>query len=99
MAQPKNKRNNQGNTSSFARGSELWMHQARLFLVALRTVFIIALSVGLAIATAYFWQASTPDERYGLERNLLAKTRLALFMTAGKMELNITGALRKLEVS
>lgn len=92
-------RQEKASTSSFARGSELWMHQFRLFLVAIRTVLLISTLVGLIVAGAYFWLASTEDLRYALGQNLIAKLRQELFMTAAKMELNIDGELHRLSVS
>ena len=93
------KREEKGGAGSFSRGAELWMHQARLFVVAIWTVVLISILAGLAVTTAYFWNATTSDEKYALERNVLAHTRDALYMTAGKMELNVNGELRKMEVS
>ncbi|WP_029309673.1 type IV secretion system DNA-binding domain-containing protein [Cupriavidus metallidurans] len=93
------KREEKGSAGSFSRGAELWMHQARLFVVAIWTVVLISILAGLAVTTAYFWNATTADEKYALERNVLAHTRDALYMTAGKMELNVNGELRKMEVS
>ena len=93
------KREEKGSAGSFSRGAELWMHQARLFVVAIWTVVLISILAGLAVTTAYFWNATTADEKYALERNILAHTRDALYMTAGKMELNVNGELRKMEVS
>lgn len=93
------KREDKGSAGSFSRGAELWMHQARLFVVAVWTVVLISVVAGLGVAGAYFWNAATPDEKYALERNVLAHTREALYMTAGKMELHVNGALHKLEVS
>ena len=83
---------------SFSRGAEIWMHQARLFLVAVWTVVLLALVIGIGVAGTYFYTVADPAAKYGLERNWLAKTREALFMTAGKMELNIEGQPRMLEV-
>ena len=93
------KREEKGSAGSFSRGAELWMHQARLFVVAIWTVVLISILAGLAVTTAYFWNATTADEKYALERNVLTHTRDALYMTAGKMELNVNGELRKMEVS
>ncbi len=93
------KREEKGSAGSFSRGAELWMHQARLFVVAIWTVVLISILAGLAVTTAYFWNATTADEKYAMERNVLAHTRDALYMTAGKMELNVNGELRKMEVS
>lgn len=91
-------RKDKGNVGSFARGAELWMHQARMFMVALWTAVLLSLGIGLVVAGWYFWSATTPDERYALERNWLAHTRDVLYMTAGKMELYVDGQLHKLEV-
>lgn len=93
------KREEKGSAASFSRGAELWMHQARLFAVAICTVVLISVIAGLAVSAAYFWSATTADEKYAIERNVLAHTREALAMTAGKMELNVNGDLRKMEVS
>jgi type IV conjugative transfer system coupling protein TraD len=83
---------------SFARGSELWMHQARLFVVAIGTVVLLSVLVGLGVTSGYFWNTTTASEKYALERNVLAHTRDVLGMTAGKMELHVEGRLRLLEV-
>jgi len=92
------RREDKGRMGSFARGSELWMHQARLFVVAIGTVVLLSVLVGLAVTSGYFWHATTAAEKYALERNVLARTRDVLGMTAGKMELHIEGQLRLLEV-
>lgn len=68
------KREEKGSAGSFSRGAELWMHQARLFVVAIWTVVLISILAGLAVTTAYFWNATTADEKYALERNVLAHT-------------------------
>lgn len=93
------KREEKTNAGSFSRGAELWMHQARLFMVAIVTVVVIAILAGMAVTVAYFWNVASPDDKYALERNVLAHTRDMFYMTAGKMELNVNGQLRKLEVS
>ncbi|MCG1040514.1 MULTISPECIES: type IV secretion system DNA-binding domain-containing protein [Burkholderiaceae] len=93
------KRDARRSASSFSRGAELWMHQARMFVVAIWTVALVSMIVALVVAVGYFWTATLPDERYGLERNLLAHIRDALYMTAGKMELHVNGELRKMEVA
>ena len=82
-------------TSSFARGSELWMHQFRLLVVALRTVFLASAVVALLIGGGYFWASSSADQRYVLERNVVAKLRSELSMTAAKMDLHVDGQLRQ----
>ena len=78
------KREEKGGAGSFARGAELWMHQARLFVVAIWTVVLISILAGLGVTTAYFWNATTADEKYALERNVLAHTRDALYMLEPK---------------
>ncbi|HHV7523691.1 TPA: type IV secretion system DNA-binding domain-containing protein [Burkholderia orbicola] len=93
------KREAKGSAASFSRGAELWMHQARLFMAAVWTVAIISVVLGVLVGATYFWKASGPDTRYGLERHVLAQVRDALYMTAGKMELNVNGVTHKLEVS
>jgi len=93
------KREEKTNAGSFSRGAELWMHQARLLMVAIITVVVIAILAGMAVTVAYFWNAASPDDRYALERNVMAHTRDVLYMTSGKMELNVNGQPRKLEVS
>lgn len=92
------KREEKGGAGSFSRGADLWMHQARMFVMAVWTVLLISVLAGFVVAGAYFWNVATPTERYGLERNILAHTRDALYMTNGKMELYVDGELRKFEV-
>lgn len=92
------RREEKSSMGSFARGSELWMHQARLFVVAIGTVGLLSVLVGLTVTSGYFWHSTTATEKYALERNVLARTRDALGMTAGKMELHVEGQLRLLEV-
>ena len=92
------RREDKGSMGSFARGSELWMHQARLFVVAIGTVLLLSVLVGLGVTSGYFWNSTTPSEKYALERNVLAHTRDVLGMTAGKMELHVEGRARLLEV-
>lgn len=92
------KREDKGGMGNFARGAELWMHQARLFMVAIWTVLLISLVFGLVISGAYFWNVSTSVEKYSLERNWNAQVRNVLGMTAGKMEIHANGASHKIEV-
>lgn len=92
------RREDKGGMGSFARGSELWMHQARLFVVAIGTVLLLSVLVGLGVTSGYFWNSTTASEKYALERNVLAHTRDVLGMTAGKMELHVEGRVRLLEV-
>ena len=58
---------------------------------ALRTVLLTSLLVGLIVTVACFWLSTTADSKYALSRNVLAHTRSALYMTAGKMELHVKG--------
>ena len=92
------KREEKSSVGNFSRGAEIWMHQARLFVVAIWTVLIISLLIGTLVGGTYFYLKTPPDAKYGLERNLLAKTREALFMTANKMEIYINGQRNMLEV-
>ncbi len=92
-------RDEKGGASSFSRGAELWMHQARLFMVATWTVFLISLLVGLVVAISYFWISTHSSEKYALEKNLVASVREVFHMTAGKMELHVNGRIQKYDVS
>lgn len=76
---------------SFSRGAELWVHQARLFAVAIWTVLLLSILAGLLAASFAIYKMTTPVERYALERYVLAQTRDTLYMTAAKMELQING--------
>lgn len=76
---------------SFSRGAELWVHQARLFAVAIWTVLLLSIFAGLLAAGFAIYKMTTPVERYALERYVLAQTRDTLYMTAAKMELQING--------
>lgn len=92
------KRQDKGHMGNFARGAELWMHQARLFMVALGSVLLISLVFGIVISGLYFWGVSTSVEKYSLERNWNAQVRDILGMTAGKMEIHANGTVHKIEV-
>lgn len=83
------KRAEKGSMSSFSQGAELWMHQARLFSVAVFTAIAISMIVGLAAGSLYFYQTSTAVERYALERNWIGKARDALSMNNAKMEIHV----------
>ena len=76
---------------SFSRGSELWMHQARLFVVAVWSVVLISCSLGAALGLTYFFQSSTPVERYSLQRNVTGQLRTVLMMTRVPMEIYLGG--------
>lgn len=92
-------RKEKGGIGSFSRGAELWMHQVRLFIVAIWMVVLISTLIGLVVAGTYFWNSTTSNERYVLACNILAHIRSALSMTAGKMDLKVDEQLRRLEVS
>ena len=83
---------------SFSRGVELWMHQARLFGVAVLTVVVISFLIGLVTGGVYFYKAATPVERYALERNWIGQARDALGMNRAKMELYVNGSKSMLDV-
>lgn len=93
------KKDKKGSMGSFSRGADLWMHQARMFSMAVVTVTIISLILGIVAGGVYFYKASNPVERYALERNLIGKARETLSMTQAKMEINVNGSTRMLEVS
>jgi type IV conjugative transfer system coupling protein TraD len=84
---------------SFSRGAELWMHQARLLVVAVWTAIVIAIFTGVAVTGWYFIERSTPVERYALERYVLAELRTALLMTKVPMELYADNQKQLLPVS
>ena len=84
---------------SFSRGAELWMHQARMFAVAVWTAIVIAILTGVVIAGWYFMQRSTVVERYALERNVIAELRTAMLMTKVPMELYADGQKQMLPVA
>lgn len=83
---------------SFSRGAELWMHQARLFGVAVLSVVIISFLLGLVSGSVYFYKAASPVERYALERNWIGEARDALGMNRAKMELYVNGSKAMLDV-
>lgn len=91
-------REKKSSMGSFSRGAELWMHQARLFVVAIWTAILISVGIGVAIAVAYFYKRSTVVERYALERNVVAELRLLFMMTNAKMELYVGGERQMLHV-
>lgn len=93
------KRDDKGSMGSFSRGAELWMHQARLFSMAIFTVCALSVVLGLVAGGFFFYKSSTPVERYALDRNWIGKARDALSMTQAKMELHVNGAPRMLDVS
>lgn len=84
---------------SFSRGAELWMHQARMLAVAVWSAIVIAILTGVGISAWYFFQQSSPIERYALERNVIAELRSALLMTKVPMELYADGQKQMLPVA
>ena len=84
-------RTDRGDVGSFSRGSELWMHQARLIAVAIGTIFVLSLALMLVVVIAYVGFAVSSEEWYFLWRYGLAQLRDVLSMTAGPMELEIQG--------
>lgn len=92
------KRAEKGTMGSFSRGAELWMHQARLFGVAVLTLVVISFLIGLTTGGLYFYKSASPVEKYALERNWIGKARDALGMTMAKMELYVNGSPVMLEV-
>lgn len=91
-------RGSKGGMGNFARGADLWMHQARLFVVAVWMGFGVSVLLGLVVGGAYFYRATTEIERYALERNSIAGLRLLLMMTNAKMELYAEGERQMLTV-
>nr|MBP8286596.1 hypothetical protein [Rhodoferax sp.] len=55
--------------SNFARGSELWVHQARLVLVAIRNLLLASVVITLIFGSGYFYFVSSDLKLYALERN------------------------------
>lgn len=92
-------REEKGGFTSFARGSELWMHQARLLGVALLSVLGVSVVVGAIASVAFFYGFTSADTRYALERYVTANARLAVSMTNTKMELHVNGSPVMLNVS
>ena len=86
-----NEREQKGAMGSFSRGAELWMHQARLFAVAIWTAVLISFLLGLGLGATYFYQASTPVERYALERNVIGQLRTIFMLTRVPMEVYANG--------
>ncbi len=91
------KREERSTASNFARGAELWWHQTRLFGVAVLGLVVLSFVIGLAAGVVYFFKASSPVERYALERNLMAEVREAVPSANRKMELYLNGIPMMLE--
>lgn len=92
------KREEKGTMGNFSRGAEIWMHQARLFIMAVITVLFATAVIALVVAATYFYYKADPLTKYGMERNILGHTREFLSMTAGMMELHVDGVPQKMPV-
>lgn len=93
-----NRRDSKGTMGDFVRGADLWMHQARLFVVAVWSGVGVSLLLGALAGAAYFYRASNEVQRYALERNGIAELRLLLMMTNAPMELYADGQRQMLAV-
>ncbi len=91
------KREGRGNLRSFSRGTELWLHQAKLFFVALRAILIITALSSALTTGIYFWKATMPNEKYALERHLLAQALNTVPLANSKIDLNVNGRLYQIE--
>jgi len=91
-------REKRSSMGAFSRGAELWMHQARLFAVAMWTAVLISVVLGALVGGAFFYRTSNAVERYALERNVVGEARLALMMTNAKMEIYLNGEKQMLSV-
>ncbi len=78
----------------FSRGAELWLHQARLLLVSALSAIKIGAAVGVSLGAMYFWLASTPDERYALERNSSSAALRSIGADSGRMDLRFEGQVQ-----
>lgn len=87
-----------GNLGSFARGSELWLHQARMFIAAAWMVVLIAAVAGAGVAAVYFFARTSVVERYALERHLTATSLASVMLTSGTLELYVNGTRSRLPV-
>ena len=74
---------------NFARGSELWMHQAALVLVALRNLFLLCLAVTLVVGSGYFYVKASGVRTYALERNVAARLVVMLTLKNSTIELEV----------
>lgn len=91
-------REKRSSMGAFSRGAELWMHQARLFAVAVWTAVLISVVLGGGVGAAFFYRTSDAVERYAMERNAIGEARLALMMTNAKMEIYLNGEKQMLTV-
>ena len=75
--------------SNFARGSELWTHQASLVLVALRNLFLVSLVITLLVGSGYFYAMASGVRMHALERNIAARLVVMLMFKNSTVELEI----------
>ena len=88
-----------GDRASFTRGAEIWMHQLRLLLVAMRNAIIFGTLLGFISGGVYFHQVSAVEDRYFLKQHAIARLRSELGLTTGLMRLRMDGAERVLTVA
>ncbi len=91
------KRDGRGNIGSLSRGTELWLNQARFFLAAFKAILIVAVLSGISTIGIFSWKTITPNERYAVERYVLAQALEGLPIANDKMDLNVNGRLYQLE--
>lgn len=77
--------------SNFARGSELWVHQARLVLVAIRNLLLASVVITLIFGSGYFYYVSSDLKLYALERNIAARLVVLMMFKNSTIELHIDG--------
>lgn len=77
--------------SNFARGSELWVHQARLVLVAIRNLLLASVVITLIFGSGYFYYVSSDLKLYALERNIAARLVVLMMFKNSTIELDIDG--------
>ena len=76
---------------NFARGSELWTHQARLILVAFRNLILGGLLIGLMVAAAYSYWQGKGARLYALERHLAAQVVVWMEFKNNTIDLVVDG--------
>jgi type IV conjugative transfer system coupling protein TraD len=77
--------------SNFARGSELWVHQARLVLVAIRNLLLASVVITLIFGSGYFYFVSSDLKLYALERNIAARLVVLMMFKNSTITLDING--------
>jgi type IV conjugative transfer system coupling protein TraD len=77
--------------SNFARGSELWVHQARLVLVAIRNLLLASIVITLIFGSGYFYFVSSDLKLYALERNIAARLVVLMMFKNSTITLDING--------